>query len=85
MLRKHAYAHCFAYNQRIYSIGGFFDEEDCGGEETITNNCEFYDSNSDSWEELEKMPEARGLFNFALYNNFCYVFGGYSLLNKKNI
>jgi len=83
MNNKQAFMHTFSYNGNLYSIGGFV-RPDISKPEYFTDNVEYLEYGKQKWIVLQKLPKARGLFNFALTENLCFIFGGVSKVSPTS-
>lgn len=69
------------YN-KIFIAGGHQGPEHSYPKESFLNLFQSYDLNSKIWETLAPMPEAKHGFQMAAYNNYIYVFGGFTFSDQ---
>ncbi len=66
------------YNDTIYIAGGHQGPEHTYPKESFLNLLQAYTIKSKTWVTLKPMNEAKHGFQIAAYNNFIYVFGGFT-------
>ena len=66
-----------AVNGKIYLIGGFDHHENLGGRAPALSTVDVYDTQTNTWHTVTKMPTARVAPGVAVFSNEIYVFGGY--------
>jgi len=66
-----------AINGKIYLIGGFDHHKNLGGRAPALSAVDVYDTQTNTWHTVTKMPTARVAPQAAVFSNDIYVFGGY--------
>ncbi len=64
-----------AVNGKIYLIGGFDHHENLGGRAPALSTVDVYDTQTNTWHTVAKMPTARVAPGVAVFSNEIYVFG----------
>lgn len=67
-----------AVGGKIYLIGGFdHHKKNLGGRAPALSTVDVYDTQTNTWHTVAKMPTARVAPGVAVFSNDIYVFGGY--------
>lgn len=66
-----------AVNSKIYLIGGFDHHENLGGRAPALSTVDVYDTQTNTWHTVAKMPTPRVAPGVVVFSNEIYVFGGY--------
>ena len=66
-----------AVKGKIYLIGGFDHHKNLGGRAPALSRVDVYDTQTNTWHTVAKMPTPRVAPQAAAFSNKIYVFGGY--------
>lgn len=71
-----------AHNSKVYIAGGHQGPEHTYPKESFLDTLQVYDTQTQTWTTLTPMNEAKHGFQMAAYNNYIYVFGGFTFSDQ---